>query len=405
MAEVLAQFHQPTIEDVFIELQRRDEGAAYDLVRRIGEAPLWPMLWKELVQLRRDRITLAMMLGIPAIQLALFGYAIQTEVRHLPTVVLDESRTSESRRLVEVIRNSGNFDIVGTVHESRRDARRRSRRGRANAAPGDSAGATCGPEARPHGAGAGDRGRRRPARLVRRAVGRRSGAAAPGRPRSAGTRGPAARLDVRVRPWYNPGLRSAVYIVPGIIGVLLSLTLVLITSMAIVRERERGTLEQLIVTPIDKTSLMLGKILPFLLIGYVQITVILVLGRLLFRVPILGSLPLLYLLSFAFIVASLALGLLMSTWCGPRSRRCSSASSSSCPTSCSRASCFRGRPCRCWPSGSARRCRSPTSSPFSAACCSRASGSASSGPRALALAGFAVVLVALSVLRFQKTIE
>ena len=79
------------------------------------------------------------------------------------------------------------------------------------------------------------------------------------------------------------------YIVPGIVGVLLSLTLVLITSMAVVRERERGTLEELIVTPIDKTSLMLGKILPFLLIGYAQITVILVLGRLLFRVPMLGA--------------------------------------------------------------------------------------------------------------------
>jgi ABC-2 type transport system permease protein len=104
-----------------------------------------------------------------------------------------------------------------------------------------------------------------------------------------------------------------VYIVPGIIGVLLSLTLVLITSMSIVRERERGTLEQLIVTPIDKTSLILGKILPFLLIGYVQISVILILGRLLFQIPMLGSLPLLYLLSFAFIIASLALGLLMST--------------------------------------------------------------------------------------------
>jgi ABC-2 type transport system permease protein len=122
-----------------------------------------------------------------------------------------------------------------------------------------------------------------------------------------------APLDLRVRPWYNPGLRSAVYIVPGIIGVILSLTLVLITSMSIVRERERGTLEQLVVTPIDKTSLMLGKILPFLMIGYVQITVILLLGRLLFDVPLLGSIPLLYLLSLAFIVASLALGLLMST--------------------------------------------------------------------------------------------
>ena len=96
-------------------------------LRRIAEAPLWAMLWKELVQLRRDRMTLGMMLGIPAIQLVLFGYAIQTEVRHLPTVVLDESRTSESRRLVEVFRNSGNFDIVARVPRSRRPARRRSR--------------------------------------------------------------------------------------------------------------------------------------------------------------------------------------------------------------------------------------------------------------------------------------
>jgi ABC-2 type transport system permease protein len=104
-----------------------------------------------------------------------------------------------------------------------------------------------------------------------------------------------------------------VFIVPGIIGVLLSITMVLITSVAIVRERERGTLEQLIVTPIGKTGLLLGKILPFLIIGYVQITVILILGWVLFRVPMLGSLPLLYFLSLAFIVASLALGLLMST--------------------------------------------------------------------------------------------
>jgi len=104
-----------------------------------------------------------------------------------------------------------------------------------------------------------------------------------------------------------------VYIVPGIIGVLLSVTMILITSMSIVREREHGTLEQLIVTPIDKTSLMLGKIVPFVLVGYVQMTVILLLGRLLFDVPVRGSLPLLYLLTFAFIVASLGLGLFIST--------------------------------------------------------------------------------------------
>jgi ABC-2 type transport system permease protein len=116
-----------------------------------------------------------------------------------------------------------------------------------------------------------------------------------------------------VRPWYNPALRSEAYIVPGLVGVLLSLTMILITSMAIVRERERGTLEQLIVTPIDKTSLMLGKILPFVLVGYVQMTVVLVLGKLLFDIPVRGSLPLLYLITFGFIMANLGVGLLFST--------------------------------------------------------------------------------------------
>jgi ABC-2 type transport system permease protein len=282
------------------------------LVRRLTQSRLWPMLWKELVQLRRDRLTLGMMLGIPAIQLALFGYAIQTEVRHLPTVVLDESRTSESRRLVEVLQNTGNFDIVKRV-EARSELAEWIRSGRASAAlvipptfmqdikRGRTAQAQVIVDAAdPLSSSAALSGASLAGSVRSKAIARSHGA------------GPEA-LDVRVRPWYNPGLRSAVYIVPGIIGVLLSLTLVLITSMAIVRERERGTLEQLIVTPIDKTSLMLGKILPFLLIGYVQITVILILGRLLFHIPILGSLSLLYLLSFAFIVASLALGLLIST--------------------------------------------------------------------------------------------
>ncbi|MGH7591488.1 MAG: ABC transporter permease, partial [Gemmatimonadales bacterium] len=124
--------------------------------------------------------------------------------------------------------------------------------------------------------------------------------------------GPPA-VQVRVRPWYNPGQRSAVYIVPGIIGVLLTMTLVLITSVSIVRERETGTLEQLIVTPIGKLSIMIGKLAPFVIVGYVQITVILFLGIVLFHVPVAGSLLLLYLLALPFIVANLGFGLLLST--------------------------------------------------------------------------------------------
>jgi len=115
-------------------------------------------------------------------------------------------------------------------------------------------------------------------------------------------------LEVRVRPWYNPALESAVYIVPGVIGLLLTLTMTLITAMAIVRERERGTLEQLIVTPITRTGVMLGKTLPFVVVGYVQMTVILLLGHFVFGVPIRGSLTLLYSITFLYIMASLAFG-------------------------------------------------------------------------------------------------
>ncbi len=272
---------------------------------------LWPMLWKEFVQMRRDRFTLGMMLGLPAIQLLLFGFAIQTEVRHLPTLVLDESRSSESRALIAVLENTGNFRITGQS-ASRDEIRRAIERGSARAA------LVIPPTY------AADIARGRPATaqvIVDAADPMASAAALSGAALAATVRGTALgrggrqppALDLRVRPWYNPGLRTSVYIVPGIIGVLLSLTLVMITSMALVRERERGTLEQLIVTPIGKTSLMLGKILPFVLVGYVQMTVILLLGSLVFDVPIQGNLLLLYVITLAFIIGSLGLGLFLST--------------------------------------------------------------------------------------------
>jgi len=127
--------------------------------------------------------------------------------------------------------------------------------------------------------------------------------------------GPVAAPPIELEPntWYNPDLRTAVYIVPGLIGVILTMTMVMLTAMAIARERERGTLEQLIVSPIKNVELVVGKILPYVIIGYIQITLILLAGRLVFRVPFLGSPPLLYALSFMFIAANLALGLFFST--------------------------------------------------------------------------------------------
>jgi len=280
---------------------------------RLRASPVWPMLWKEFIQMRRDRLTLGMMVGIPAIQLLLFGYAIQTEVRHLPTVVLDESRTSESRALIDVMRNTGSFDIIGRVTD-RAALEAAIESGRARAAlvipPQYLSDLRRGRTARaqmivdaadPLGSNTAMSGTALAGAARASALAARNGGAA------------APRLEVRVRPWYNPGLRSAVYIVPGIIGVLLSITMILVTSLAIVRERERGTLEQLIVTPIDKTSLMLGKLVPFVLVGYIQMSVILLLGRLLFHVPFRGSVLALYAVTLTFIVASLGLGLFIST--------------------------------------------------------------------------------------------
>ena len=277
---------------------------------RLARWDVWPMLRKELLQLKRDRLTFAMMTGIPAIQLLLFGFAIQTDVRHLPTVVLDESATQESRALIDRVVNTGNFDLVGMVAD-REEVRRAIESGRAYAA------LVIPPEY------ARDLKRGRTARaqmIVDAADPMASGAAMSGASlagqaesmeRMPGLR--ALPVQMAVRPWYNPGLESSTFIVPGIIGVLLSMTLVLITSMAIVRERERGTLEQLVVTPIGRTSIMLGKLIPFLLIGYVQITVVLLLGKLVFHVPIRGSLITFYTFSLPFMVASLGVGLLIST--------------------------------------------------------------------------------------------
>lgn len=282
------------------------------LVGRVRRWTVWPMLWKEFLQLRRDRLTFAMMTGLPAIQLLLFGYAIQTDVRRLPTVVLDESRTSESRALIQVLANTDNFTVVASVPD-RASAKRWIERGAARVA------LVIPPEYQ-RNIRSGHTGVAQ--MLIDAADPQSSGAAIAGAQLAAQARG--AQLlatqykvrppvEIRVRPWYNPAQKSATFIVPGIVGILLTITMTLITSTAIVKERERGTLEQLIVTPISRTSLMLGKLVPFVLVGYVQMSVILALGVLFFDIPIRGSLVLLYSLALVFIVASLGVGLLIST--------------------------------------------------------------------------------------------
>ena len=273
----------------------------------------WPMVRKEFVQMRRDRLTLGIMIGIPVLQLMMFGFAIQTDVRRIPTVVLDESRTPASRDLIAAFANTGNFRIVAHV-DGRPQVDHALGAGDAQAAivvPSDYArdlgrGVTATVQvivdasdplsSQAALAAAAGVAQIRNLAILSAAAGRSD-----------------LPVEARVRPRYNPGLRSPNYIVPGLVGVILTLTMVLVTAMAIVRERERGTLEQLIVTPITKTELMLGKITPYVGVGLIQMSVVLLLGRFVFDVPLTGSVLLLYAVAFVFIVASLSLGLFIST--------------------------------------------------------------------------------------------
>src|SRR5207244_1161588 len=241
----------------------------------------WPMFRKEFIQMRRDRLTFAMMVGIPVIQLLVFGYAIQTDVRNLPTVVLDQSRTPTSRDLIAAFQNTGNFRVIAHV-DGRPELDAAIARGDAQAGiivpydyPRDLArGTTATVQVIVDAADP----------LSSQAALNAAAGVAQARNLSILSRAAdrSIPIEARVRPRYNPGLRSPNYIVPGLVGVILTMTLVLITAMAIVRERERGTLEQLIVTPITKTELMLGKITPYVGVGLLQMTAVLILSGFLF---------------------------------------------------------------------------------------------------------------------------
>jgi len=271
--------------------------------------------WKELLQLRRDRLTLAMMVALPLVQLLLFGYAINTDVRHLRTVVYDQDRSAASRDLTAGLEATRYFDVVGAVRDYG-EIERALRRGLARVA------LVIPPR---YGADLGTPGHRAVVQLIvdgsdpQTVASATSTAAALIEARASQMvlarvgGGAFEPVELEPRTWYNPDLRTAVFVVPGLTGVILTMTMVMLTGMAVARERERGTLEQLIVSPVRRFELIIGKILPYIGMGYVQMTLILTLGALVFDVPIAGSLPLLYALAFLFIAANLALGLFFST--------------------------------------------------------------------------------------------
>ena len=276
---------------------------------------LLALTWKEFLQLKRDRMTLRMIVMVPLMQTLIFGYAINYDVKNLKTLVLDESRSYESRELVAKMTATGYFHLVGNV-ESLEAMRKEI----------DSGHATVGLVIdRDFGK---DRHRGTPARafLIVDASDTTTSSQAmsimSGISQGLSIRTLAARaawphaqlpLDVRVRPWYNPDLRTSRFIIPGLIAIILTFTLIQFTASAIVRERERGTLEQLQVTPATRAELILGKILPFIAIGYFQFTMTVLLMRYLFQIRIMGSVLELYLVGFLFMAAVLGLGMLIST--------------------------------------------------------------------------------------------
>lgn len=272
---------------------------------------------KELRQLVRDRLTLGMMVMIPVVQLLLFGYAINTDVRHMPLVVFDQDRSATARDLVRRLVVTGYYDEVGQV-QSYDEIAAALRQGRASVGlvlPPDLGSALA-------------LGRGATVQLVvdgsdpmtvgsatNTAVSLVQGYSQELLVERLAAQGVAAPRVLGVEPatWYNPELRTAVYVIPGLIGVILTMTMVMLTAMAVARERERGTLEALIVSPVRPLEIVIGKILPYVLIGYVQMTLILLCGAFVFGIPLQGSLTLLYALSAAFIAVSLAIGLVFST--------------------------------------------------------------------------------------------
>ena len=276
---------------------------------------IWSVLRKEFVQLKRDRLTLAMLIGIPLIQLILFGYAINGDPRHLPAVVVSLDNSPITRSVVRDIENTGYFDIQASVSEAR--AEQMLSHGDVQFAiviPSDFS--------------------RQLARGNKPVIAVYADASDPTTSGGAISalnqlptqgllpelRGPLAHLragappyELRIHRRYNPEGITAYNVVPGLMGVILVMTLVMMTAMAMTRERERGTLENLLATPVKPIEVMIGKILPYVVIGYLQVLMIYVAARILFDVPMFGSYLLLSAAVLVFIVATLVVGFLFST--------------------------------------------------------------------------------------------
>ncbi len=284
--------------------------------REFSLARFWAMVVKEFVQMRRDRLTFGMIVGIPLIQLVLFGYAINSDPKHMPAAVLLADHGPQGRTLLYAIQNSGYFDFVRQV-KTESEGHDVLERGEVQFVINI-------PENFTRDLLRGDR----PAILVE------ADATDPAATSNAlgslntvlnsalqndlkgpltSLAGAAGPVELRVHALYNPEAITQYNIVPGLMGVVLTMTMVLITGLAITRERERGTMENLLSMPTRPFEVMVGKIIPYILVGYIQVGLILAAAYFLFRVPMVGNLGLLLVVALVFIAANLAVGITFST--------------------------------------------------------------------------------------------
>lgn len=283
---------------------------------RFSFARFVAVLMKEFIQMRRDRMTFGMMVGIPIVQLLLFGYAINSDPKHLPAAVVSMDQSPFARAFVTGLYNSGYFDVRRTLTDEReiesalakgevqfvinipagfgRDIQRGTRPALLVEADASDPAATSG------------------ALTALITVARNAfDAELDGPLRS--LRSTPDPIDLRVHRRYNPEGISQYNVVPGLMGVVLTMTMVMMTALAVTRERERGTMENLLAMPVRPFEVMLGKIIPYIFVGYIQVTIIIIASRTLFHVPVLGSLAMLSGVAILFIAANLAVGFTFST--------------------------------------------------------------------------------------------
>ncbi|MEA4902202.1 ABC transporter permease [Desulfitobacterium sp.] len=277
------------------------------------------ILKKEFIQIRRDRTSLAIAIGMPVIMLLLFGYAVNTDVEHLPTVIWDQSQSTASREIIENFKNTNYLDPNYYV-QGYQEVEEKLDSGHARVAivipPDYGKNLTGGEQATVQVLMDGsDPTVARAASSAVQLLGlNKSLQIQSERLQEQGIAGSSSMpVNVETRVWYNPDMKSTVFNIPGLIGLILQNVIAMLTAFSMVREKERGTMEQLVVTPVRSLELLLGKLVPFILIGFISLSLILVVGIFWFKVYPKGSVALLVLLSTIFIFTVLAMGLLIST--------------------------------------------------------------------------------------------